>query len=136
MRNLPGSFYDTWNTAVVICDTAILENYRNDDFNLTNINPWLSSFLVTNPENIGQTRHRTKTNKKLSRWITPTPPKTTGEPQCTWRVSTSCLLLWGWGSWIGLCDRNSVQKYKVSVEMKHKTQCYRMSSVAMTRWTI
>ena len=54
LRNLPGSFYDTWNIAVVICDTAILENYRKDYFNLTNINPWLSSFLVTiyNPETL------------------------------------------------------------------------------------
>jgi hypothetical protein len=38
-------------------------------------------------------------------------------------------LIVGVGSWIGLCERNSVQKYKVSVEMKHKTQCYRRSSV-------
>ena len=57
MMKVPESAYEKWKISVVICYTDVRngkpshggdrKSFRRDDFNLTNRNPWFSSFLIS-----------------------------------------------------------------------------------------
>jgi archaellum component FlaF (FlaF/FlaG flagellin family) len=70
MRKGPESVYDKLNISVVICDIDVPEhnsqvmvatvNFQSDDFNLTYMNPWFSSVLVSEQTSIEENTTRIK----------------------------------------------------------------------------